>query len=283
MTREILVIGSVNHDRVWQLAAPLVPGARLDWCSRRMTLGGGGLNTGMRLLSLGRPVALVTQVAEDRRGTATRAFLARAGFGMDGVATVPGPARITEILLGADGERTILFPPGARPPLEARPGPACAAYVNARRLGPGLRAALGRVALVMTQLPPGAADARPADIAITSRADFPGSAPRDLLAQARRLCGPRLRLLVLTDGARPVTLLGSGPEAEEVSVPPGPRVRVANATGAGDSFAAAFLHATLDGAAPAGAAAEACRLTALWLEDRPPLALPADAAPRPGA
>jgi len=42
----VLVIAHLNHDRIWELDAPLKSGSRVSWGKREIRLGGGGYFTG---------------------------------------------------------------------------------------------------------------------------------------------------------------------------------------------------------------------------------------------
>lgn len=71
-------------------------------------------------------------------------------------------------------------------------------------------------------------------------------------AEAALLTSPVPGLLVVKDGPRAVTLRSPGGGTEEVPVVP--VAEVVDPTGAGDAFAAAFVVATMTGAAPSDAA-----------------------------
>lgn len=259
----VIVIGSVNHDRIWQLDDPLVAGGRLRFSSREIHLGGGGFFTGCQLLELGAEVVLVNRLMRDEQGLRALEALREMGFDTGQVALHPGETRPLEILLEPDGERTILYCGDRSSPLFAASAPFSgdAAYLNALNLDAGLVAELDTIPLIISQLPLRPATPRPADYVISSRHDADDGI-EIAWRRARAIAGPRLKMLVLTDGPRPVTLFDG---RNVVEVAPAPTVHVKNTIGAGDRFSGAFLHALLDGETAASAATRASRQTADWL------------------
>lgn len=261
----VIVIGSVNHDRIWQLDAPLVRGGRMQFSSRTTRLGGGAYYTGQQLLELGADVALVSRLMQDEQGQATLTSLSSAGFDTDHIMMTSGETAPLEIFLEPNGERTIIAPAGRALPLTAAGKLSSAGvYINALALDGNLVDQIDAQPLVVSQFPLKPATHRPADYVISSRDDVSD----DLTLAWRRaaeVAGRRLKMLVLTDGPRPITLFdGSG----ALEVEPAERVATANTIGAGDRFAGAFLFALLQGQTPAAAAWEASRITAEWLRRR---------------
>ncbi|MEZ2128143.1 MULTISPECIES: PfkB family carbohydrate kinase [unclassified Sinorhizobium] len=262
----IIVIGSVNHDRIWQLEDRLVPGGRLRFSGRDVHLGGGAFYTGCQLVDLGAEVALVTRLMQDEQGLSALNALDAAGFDTQHVTMLPGETMPLEILLEPNGERTILAPAG-RDRTAFSAGDALtgdAAYINALLLDETLVGRLCDIALVVSQLPLRQATPRPADYVVTSRNDA-GEEPQLAWRRAVNLAGPRLKMLVLTDGPRPITLYGG---SRSILIDPAPAVQGVSTIGAGDRFSGAFLFALLNGRDAASAAAEASRLTADWLRRR---------------
>lgn len=259
----VIVIGSVNHDRIWQLEDRLAPGGRLRFSARDVHLGGGGFHTGCQLLDLGAEVALVTRLMQDEQGLSALKVLDAAGFDTQHVTMLPGETMPLEILLEPNGERTILAPAGrGRTAFSARHAlTADAAYINALLLDESLVTGLHDISLVVSQLPLRPATPRPADYVVTSRNDAGGELPA-VWRRAIELAGPRLKMLVLTDGPRPITLYDG---SRSIHVDPAPAVEAVSTIGAGDRFSGAFLFALLNGQDAASAAAEASRLTADWL------------------
>ncbi|MFB9948419.1 PfkB family carbohydrate kinase [Rhizobium puerariae] len=264
----VIVIGSVNHDRIWHLENSLRPGGRLRFSTRETHLGGGGFHTGRQLLDLGADVALVTGLMRDEQGLAAMDTLDRMGFDTRHVAMRPGDTMPLEILLEPSGERTILAPSDRRHVAlsinEALKGDA--AYLNVLLLEEPLVAKLDDIPLVVSQLPLGPATPRPADYIVTSRDDA-DEEPAGVWRRAVDLAGSRLKMLVLTDGPRSITLYDG---VRSIQVEPAQAVRGVSTIGAGDRFSGAFLFSLLSGRDAATAAAEASQIIADWLRGQLP-------------
>lgn len=260
------VIGSVNHDRIWQLDDVLLSGRRHHVATRTTHLGGGGFYTGRQLLSLGAEVALVSHLMQDVEGLSTLRLLQDMGFDTATVVLYPGDTLPVEILLEPDGERTLLAFTNnvARSFSVAAPLRGEAAYINASHLEPPLVSQINEVPLVVSQLPLRSATKRPADFVITSRSDAAGSI-ETVWQQARNIAGPRLKMLVLTDGPRQIILF-DGQTSVPIDVASIGQVK--NTIGAGDCFGGTFLFALLNGMDVASAASEASQRTAEWLRRR---------------
>lgn len=261
----VIVIGSVNHDRIWQLDAPLVPGGRIQFSSRTTQLGGGAFYTGQQLLELGADVAIVSRLMQDEQGQAALKSLVADGFDSQYITMTPGGTAPLEILLEPNGERTIIAPSGRSVPLTTTEKLSGAGiYINALRLDENLVRQIDSQPLVVSQFPLRPATPRPADYVISSRDDV---ADDFLVAwqRAGQIAGPRLKMLVLTDGTRPISLFDG---SATIEVEPAAKVDTANTIGAGDRFAGAFLFALLEGLEPAAAVREASRVTAEWLRRR---------------
>lgn len=262
----MIVIGSVNHDRIWQLDDPLIPGARLRFSAREIHLGGGGFHTGCQLLELGADVALVTSLMRDEQGLSALKALDGKGFDTLHVTMLPGETMPLEILLEPNGERTILAPGGRSRPAFSADGALAgdAAYINALLLDEALVSKLHDIPLVISQLPLRPATPRPADYIVTSRTDAPGDL-ETVWQRASGIAGSRLKMLVLTDGPRRITLYDG---FRPVHVDPAPAVQGISTIGAGDRFSGALLFALLSGQDAASAVAEASQSTADWLRRR---------------
>lgn len=264
----ILVVAHLNHDRIWQLTGPLQSGARISWRNREITLGGGGYFTGLPFLISGHEVALVSSLGNDTLGSEARDYLASSGFDMQHVITRDTGTHLTEIFLEPSGERTILTAhdgPMRRFTLSSETN-ADAAYINCFNPDAKIVDALNSTAFVASQFPLSETSvSRPADLMIGSRGDFPGLDDTALWQKAFALCSGRLKHLVMTDGARTITIYDG---RETRTVQPMRRATVRSTIGAGDHFSASLISAMLSGAAIEDAASAASKATTEWLEQR---------------
>ncbi|GLK85450.1 hypothetical protein [Ancylobacter defluvii] len=202
----ILVAGSVNVDRLWQLDAPLRAGARLTYRGSTLRCGGGGFTTGAALLALGHAVTIAATLADDGLGHACFDRLATLGFDVSGVRFFGRHTTPLDIFIDPSGERTILAPRSteARRLAQLPHPPADLVYVNVRRMQPGALAGLAPGTRRVAQVPLEPREQRPADVLIGAAPDGGIDLGGDAFAQARRIAGPSLATLVLTDGPRPV-------------------------------------------------------------------------------
>lgn len=266
-TDPVVVIGHINHDRVWRLKEPLRPGGRIAWIDRNVRLGGGGYYTGSMLLALGRNVELVSSLVDDEHGRRALEELQKAGFGTGHITMRDGETEFAEIFLDPAGERTIL---GSTKRITRsftldRPLRARAFYVNGMQLADTVVASLDKAALVVSQFPLRNPTPRPADIMVGSRADFPGLSLADIWQAACTIAGDRLKDLMLTDGPNEICVYDG---RSETRIGVHEKVVTADTIGAGDSFSGAVLHELLNGMPINDAAASACERTADWLRNR---------------
>jgi sugar/nucleoside kinase (ribokinase family) len=266
---KIVVAASVHLDRIWTLDQPLRPGARVPYSDRSVRLGGGGYFTGTMLLALGHEVVLSLSLARDPAGDAIAAALDQLGFNISLIGRRDGFTPIAEILLDPDGDRTILghsarWRGGATPPLQGLT--ADAAYINTLQLDPDRMAEIAALPLVLSQYPLAPVTPRPVDALIGSLADFPGVSTDELWTRAQTLSAPRLTELILTDGPRPIHRLTA---TGGVTATPAPLPGTVMTIGAGDYFAAAYLHALLEGRAGELALHRASELTGERLVNPP--------------
>ena len=265
--KRIVVIGHINHDRIWRLTEPLRAGGRIAWSSRETRLGGGGYFTARRLLDLGHDVALLSNLMSDTHGENAFAELQDAGFDTSLIARRDGETDFADILLDPTGERTILSSERrlSRTFLLDQEIAADAFYVNAPKLPDTILASLSRAPLVVSQFPLREGDVRPADIMVGSKADLPGTTIADVWDMARSLATGRLAHLVMTDGPAAISVYDGHAETRLTLAR---TVTVRDTIGAGDTFSGSLLHALLGGKSAAEASQNAGDQTTAWLEQR---------------
>ncbi|HZG49077.1 MAG TPA: carbohydrate kinase family protein [Thermoleophilaceae bacterium] len=276
----IVVLGDVMVDVVAQLAGPVAPGS--DAPSRNSFHGGGqAANTAAWLAAAGERPLLVARVGDDPLGRDALASLERAGVDAR-VAIDPDEATGTcVVLVGTDGERTMMPDAGANDRLRVQDLPdevlAPGAHLHVAgyallRAGsrPAARAAIERAlgaGMTVSVDPSSAALLSPASLALMAGASL--LLPNELEAEALTGEGdPELAARLLAGQADEVvvTLGPAGAlwtDGTSVRRAAAPAVAEAcDSTGAGDAFAAGLLAARLRGAGPQEALAEGSRLAA---------------------
>lgn len=266
---KILIIASVNLDRVWRLNAPLRSGGRAAYQDVEFRFGGGGFNSGRALRACGHDVSLLTSLADDAAGRACRAALERIGVDTRFIEMRPGETVPVEVFLDPSGERTIL---GRARRGSRYPDPptidADLIYINAHGLSEAIIAALDRAPRVISQFPL-SREHRPAQTLIASGSDMPESAD-NLWEEARRIVGPRLDRVVRTRGAGPVDLIESDTRTS-IEIETAPDIK--DTIGAGDYFAAGYVDGVARGWTPADSIRQGAAIAARWLSagpERPP-------------
>jgi sugar/nucleoside kinase (ribokinase family) len=276
----VVVLGDVMVDVVARLEGPL---AHASDAPARIRFHGGGsaANTAAWLAAAGARPAFVGRVGEDDAGRAAADALRAAGVDARLARDRELPTGTCIVLVGPDGERTMIPDAGANDALStgdlpaellARGGhlhvggysllregsraAASAAIRAAAGLGmtvsvdPSSAALLSpdflSAALGATLLLPNALEVR----ALTGEPD---------VRSAARLLARRFAEVVVTLGADGA-LWTNG--SDEVMVPAEPVEPVVDLTGAGDAFAAGLLAARLGGAGARAALSEGCRLAA---------------------
>jgi sugar/nucleoside kinase (ribokinase family) len=108
----VVCLGELMLDVVALLTGPLAVGS--DTPARISTAGGGSAaNVAAWLGALGTPVAFVGRVGDDPAGRACRAALAAGGVQVRVAVDPRRPTGTCIVLVGADGERSMLPDPGA--------------------------------------------------------------------------------------------------------------------------------------------------------------------------
>ena len=255
----IAVVGSINLDLVARCERLPRPGETLTGATFERVPGGKGANQALAAARLGAEVRMTGAVGDDSFADEALTLLREGGVDLDGVQRVDEPTGVALILVGADGENSIVVAPGANTLAQA--------------------GELAQVDAVLCQL----------EIPVTTVTDAAAQAPffclnaapakplpPELLAQVDLLVVNRYELeaigsfdglTALTLGAEGAVLLEGGRELARAAPPP---VEAVDGTGAGDAFTACLLVAKLEGRPWPEALRRACAAGAL-------------AASRPGA
>ena len=102
MTR-VCVVGSVNSDLVFDVAALPGPGETVLASAVRTLPGGKGGNQAVAAARAGADVTLVAAVGDDAAGRTLLDHLSANGVGTDGVVTLPVPSGTAVVVVGAGG------------------------------------------------------------------------------------------------------------------------------------------------------------------------------------
>jgi len=272
--RPVVVVGDLMVDVVARMSGPLAHGSDTP-AAISSRPGGAGANVAAWLAGCGVPVTLVARAGADDAGRGAVERLRGHGVDVAAVAFDPDVATgMCVVLVAPDGERSMLPDAGANaalsvgdlPDFEAGAHLHLAGYTLLRD-GPPRETALealrrARAAGMTISLDP--SSAAPLRAFGPERfLDLAG--PVDVLLPNRDEAAV---LGSLTSRAREVVVT-LGPDgaawtdgAEKVASPAAAAGPVADTTGAGDAFAAGFLAAWLDGAAPRDALGSANALAA---------------------
>jgi sugar/nucleoside kinase (ribokinase family) len=267
----VVVVGDLAVDVLVAPSGPPAPGQ--DVPARITTSGGGaGANTAAWLAHLGVDVTLVARVGDDAAGRAAVEELRAAGVRPAVAVDAGAPTAAVVVLLGADGERTMLSDRGAAahlapsdlPPLPGVDHLHLSGYVllDAASRPAGLAAlAAAHAAGVSTSLDPQAIGALPRTLdglggidPLMPNADelaaLTGSPEPD---SATSLLGG-MGAVVVSRGAAGASWV----DRDGVRSVSSPAVDVTDGTGAGDAFDAGVLAAWLGGAGPEAALSAGC-------------------------
>ena len=115
----VLVVGTLNVDLVWQVAALPRPGQTVLAERTERQFGGKGANQAVAAARLGARVALCGAVGDDADGAAYREHLAREGIDVSQLSVVPGVTTGTaHVYVDRRGENLIVVNQGANARLD---------------------------------------------------------------------------------------------------------------------------------------------------------------------
>jgi ribokinase len=120
MTR-VCVVGSVNMDTGFTVAALPAAGETALATSARWTPGGKGANQAVAAARAGAHVQFVGAVGDDYAAAQLRDHLAANGVGTDGLITVSGRSGTAVVVVDSAGENIIVVAPGANAELTLEP------------------------------------------------------------------------------------------------------------------------------------------------------------------
>jgi ribokinase len=276
----IVVVGDVMVDVVARLSGPLAPGSDAP-ALIRFHGGGSAANTAAWLAEAGAEPVLVGRVGDDARGRGALDELRAAGVDARLAVDSGLPTGTCVVLVGPDGERTMVPYAGANDALSeadlpdellAQGGHLHVAGYALLRDGsrPAARAAMGRAAevgMTVSVDPSSSAllGAEFLDHAAGASLLLPNTPEAQALTgesdpeRAARALAGRFSEVAVTLGAEGA-LWTDGDELLRAAAVPVDAVE--DSTGAGDAFAAGFLSARRAGASTADQLAAGCRLAA---------------------
>jgi sugar/nucleoside kinase (ribokinase family) len=270
----VLVVGDVNPDLV--LRGDVVPRfgqAEQLLDAAELVIGGSAGITAHGFARLGRAVSVVAAVGTDTFGTTVTAALAQAGVDTSQLVVRPGQPTGVTVVLSAGGDRAILTLPGVIPTLSAAEVRAAVALARPKGLRHVHVCSLFLQPTLAGELPDLLAEIRTDGVTTSlDTNDDPAAVWKgvdELLPALDLLLPNRSEALALsramgdpagglTDACRnlarrgPLVVVKDGPDGAragdgnaEIAREPGHPADVVDATGAGDSFNAAFLDGWL--------------------------------------
>lgn len=272
----VVVVGSINLDRVQTVARLPEPGDTVHGSSFAVHHGGKGANQAVAAVRMGTPVRFVGRVGQDEGGEGLRSALAADGIDVGSLASVAGPTGFATILVAASGENVIVLEAGANAKLgpddltaQDFHGANVALFqleVPIRTVVRGLELARAAGATtVLNAAPPDNAELVPAelvDVLVVNRGEAarlaPGVSPDEPTALAEAL-SKRYGSVLLTLGAEGVVWSQAGHSGAQ----PARKVEVVDTTGAGDTFTGAFAALLAAGEAWEQAVATASEAAAI--------------------
>ncbi|MEB3061666.1 ribokinase [[Mycobacterium] zoologicum] len=113
MATGVCVVGSLNLDTVFTVAALPAPGETVLGSAPATVPGGKGGNQAVAAARAGAQVCFVGAVGDDDAGALLRRHLTDNGVDTAGLVTVPGPSGAAVITVDTAGQNTIVVVPGA--------------------------------------------------------------------------------------------------------------------------------------------------------------------------
>lgn len=113
MATRVCVVGSVNTDTAFAVAALPAPGETVLAAAPSTHPGGKGANQAVAAARAGARVQFVGAVGDDDAGLRLRRHLQSNGVRTDGVITTPGPSGLAVITVDPTGQNMIVVAPGA--------------------------------------------------------------------------------------------------------------------------------------------------------------------------
>ncbi|RXH58295.1 ribokinase [Granulicella sibirica] len=267
MSKEIVVVGSLNLDMVARVPRNPQVGETITGTDFQRFIGGKGANQAVAAALLGGRVHMVGRHGTDGFETGLLATLREKGVGTEGMTPAAGPSGVAVILVTDEGHNSIVVIPGSN-------GRLCAEDVSASRE----RIAGAGVVLTQLETP---LEALEATVAVASEAGVPvvldpapaRALPAELLAKIDWITPNETEAALLLGGTVPSDdevrgfaerLLGLGPKNVVLKLGergaylatasgvrelvPAIKVKPVDSTAAGDALNGAFAAALMRGA-----------------------------------
>ncbi|WP_095497699.1 PfkB family carbohydrate kinase [Paraferrimonas haliotis] len=239
----LLVVANLNCDRVIKLDSALTNGGRHRFQQSARRLGGGAANTGIGLVWAGHQVQLVCQLGNDQASDWALHQAGEYGLEFHQITRHSDAGGELLLLLDPSGERTIVRPVVAPYKLGDAPNfeHFQAVYFNSQasnqaqwaQLALSKTTVVGQYNAQQSQLP--------CHYLVASKSDMNLAPQHDHWAFAKQYAGESLQALVLTDGCKGATLYTETTQHHCQAID----CEVVDTTGAGDTFAAGFIHSLI--------------------------------------
>jgi ribokinase len=251
------VIGPIAWDRVLRVPHLPASGGFVQATDVAERPGGSGANTAMALASTGASVHMVGYVGDDDPGARLRAILSAAGIDVRFVHRRDGHTSEVIILVEPSGERAMcgiwpdLLHTVEVPADSIQPGDLVYFAAWHEEFVPTMRRLFSRGIMIAAVPPSAPTHALPVTYVIGSESQYAGLDARHVVHAG----AGAVRAVVVTRGADGVAIH----DRDSSVAYPAHRVPAVDTTGAGDAFAAGFLHqlafgASVDHAASVGIA-----------------------------